>query len=572
MGVLLLSHALSAHRRSLSACLTSSLSLHGRSFLTFFLLLNGTVVSTKSSISRYDCDIPEGKSSYYLKGCLSKQLNQGKMFNVNRNMVCSDRIAGLQKSLCDDKIDTQCVTPTPGCTIHKHQLCDKNDDCNGYDEGLNIICGEMTEVVTCERKFGRPGQQLAIPLAWIKDGFDDCYDDDGSATDEIGLVKNKVLLLGLVVLLVFVACTDRTNTSTRYVDDETDCDKLNEFRCYRENTTLDMAYVCDRVGSCASEVMMCAESRNIAPVEAKVLETVGSRKRIEKRLGHCLPGLESMRKVFPHLGDCEEEPFHEPFDKPVDGVTLDHVIYPAIDDSISCQGVFGEAYVYLVCLGRCKNENIKCPLRSLEVDSCPNLEKSYESVLALEGNGTTKVFAIPSNGENKFVNNFFLCNTTKNCIPYSKVCNLVDDCGDGSDEEESICDNVFKCASNGDNIQINSKCDGKFDCEDYSDECNEQCSDTIIEHFGFLVFSFAVGILATGANGIIIIKFFTTFGKSKNASAIMNQLLVFFISIGDFCMGLYLIFIGSYEVKYGDEYCETQLEWRTGIECSLLPQ
>eukprot|EP00116_Pleurobrachia_bachei_P001124 sb/3461386/ len=282
--------------------------------------LFGEVCPANEFYNHYDCDIPEGKSSYYLKGCLSKQLNHGKMFNVNRNMVCSDRIAGLQKSLCDDKIDTQCVTPTPGCTIHKHQLCDDNDDCNGYDEELNIICGEMTEVVTY--------------------GFDDCYDDDGSATDE----HPEQFLFHEDdpehQENVFVACTDRTNTSTRYVDDETDCDKLNEFRCYRENTTLDMAYVCDRVGSCASEVMMCAESRNIAPVEAKVLETVGSRKRIEKRLGHCLPGLESMRKVFPHLGDCEEEPFHEPFDKPVDGVTLDHVIYPAIDDSISCQGVF----------------------------------------------------------------------------------------------------------------------------------------------------------------------------------------------------------------------------------------
>ena len=86
---------------------------------------------------------------------------------------------------------------------------------------------------------------------------------------------------------------------------------------------------------------MCAESRNIQAVTAVVLETVGPGKRTEKRLGHCLPGLESMRKVFPHLGDCVEEPFHEPFEEPIDGVTLDFVIYPAIVDSIPCQGVFG---------------------------------------------------------------------------------------------------------------------------------------------------------------------------------------------------------------------------------------
>eukprot|EP00116_Pleurobrachia_bachei_P000838 sb/3461100/ len=538
----------------------------------------GEVCPANEFYNHYDCDIPEAHSTY-LKGCpRNLNLNGVKTFNVSRNMVCSDRIASLRKDgnidLCDNEIDIQCVTPTPGCTIHKHQLCDENDDCNNYDEDLNIICGEQTSKFKCERMFGIPGQKLAIPLAWIKDGVEDCYADDGIATDE----HPEQSLFDKDdpdhEENVFVACTDRTNTSTRYVDNTADCDKLNTFRCYPENELLDMAYVCDRVDSCASEVKMCAESRNIQAVTAVVLETVGPEKRTEKRLGHCLPGLESMRKVFPHLGDCVEEPFHEPFEEPIDGVTVDYVIYPAIDDSIPCQGVFGEAYVYLACLGRCKNSNVSCPLKPLEVDSCPNLDDSYESVLASNGNGTTKVMAIQSKGEKKYVNSFFLCTETKNCVPYEKVCNLVDDCGDGSDENESICRNVFKC-TNGDNIQINSKCDGNFDCTDYSDECNEQCSDNIIQQLSFLVFSFVIGILATGANGIIIIKFFTTFGNSKNASAIMNQLLVFFISIGDFCMGLYLIIIACYELKYRNsiteyEYCKKQFEWRTGIECSLL--
>eukprot|EP00116_Pleurobrachia_bachei_P004540 sb/3464802/ len=286
----------------------------------------------------------------------------------------------------------------------------------------------------------------------------------------------------------------------------------------------------------------------------------------KKHLGHCLPGLESMGKTFPHLGECNEGEFY--FDKHVEGVTLDYVVYPTVQDSIDCMGVFGEAYIYLACLGLCESRGIKCPLKVLQADSCINFEGEMDSALASYGNTTTKIFVLSSSGTTSYVNNYFLC-ANKNCIPYSKACDLVDDCGDRSDED--ICENVFKCY-NGDYIQLHSKCDGEFDCTDLSDECNEDCSAEIIDNIGLLAFSFTLGCLAVVANGVIIIKFFFTFGKTKNSSAILNQLLIFFISIGDFCMGLYLVLISSsatyYKAKTG--FCETRFEWLTGSVCAAL--
>ena len=69
-------------------------------------------------------------------------------------------------------MDMQCVTPTPGCYIHKHQLCDNISDCKGGSDEKSSLCYRVT-TQDCERKY-HFSTSLMIPVGWIMDGIVDC--------------------------------------------------------------------------------------------------------------------------------------------------------------------------------------------------------------------------------------------------------------------------------------------------------------------------------------------------------------------------------------------------------------
>ena len=53
----------------------------------------------------------------------------GYMSTVSQYIICKSTeytenniIHSNTSAVCDDGMDTQCVTPIPGCEIHKHQL------------------------------------------------------------------------------------------------------------------------------------------------------------------------------------------------------------------------------------------------------------------------------------------------------------------------------------------------------------------------------------------------------------------------------------------------------------------
>ena len=53
--------------------------------------------------------------------------------------------------------------------------------------------------------------------------------------------------------------------------------------------------------------------------------------------------------------------------------------------------------------------------------------------------------------DDKYHETIFVCDNS-NCLDKSKVCDLVDDCGDGSDEDN--CDNNFPCGTGGILVQV----------------------------------------------------------------------------------------------------------------------
>ena len=150
-----------------------------------------------------------------------------------------------------------------------------------------------------------------------------------------------------------------------------------------------------------------------------------------------------------------------------------------------------------------------------------------------------------------YTNEYFVCGDK--CIPYSKVCDLVFDCLDKSDEMK--CTNHFKCQSDIILIPRIKQCDGRMDCGDLSDECNPSCEDLTMITNDLLVYR----------NTITICKHLCVTRKYKEfihkfqlkLTKIYQQLSgpILLVCIGDFLVGGYLLAISATDVYYGSSYC-----------------
>ncbi|XP_067933054.1 sortilin-related receptor-like [Watersipora subatra] len=88
---------------------------------------------------------------------------------------------------------------------------------------------------------------------------------------------------------------------------------------------------------------------------------------------------------------------------------------------------------------------------------------------------STSLLSLSWRCETPGVGIFECTNNGSNCIPEEWVCNGLDNCPDGSDEEN--CDGGFTCTNNNRWIPDSYKCNGYTNCDDSSDETTCTCPE-----------------------------------------------------------------------------------------------
>ena len=503
-------------------------------------ILNNTRCSAPSAL-----DVPS--NTLYIDPICANFLDQTNCTDTNRSRVNCD-IGGHRSTvstffvchgeqnvptLCDNGIDQVCEKVSLTCKVHKHQLCDGIEDCpDAADEKL-IICLSMSEKV-CNRAY-KHEQALEIPLKWVRDGVEDCLDgmdeEEGWQSCGIGATKRYVVSVDEPCKEVFLCKPD-------------------------EAAFIEFRDLCDGTDTCGHVKRMCEISHMISSTFNKAM-TVKKSAGAETILLYCLPGLESLQEL---ANQCVSNKVN-PSGLDVFGVhKYLSIVRP--DTIVNCDYTFGEIYLILSCAGFC-GDSI-CPLKNkIQYNSCP--QQYFKRIYTVADNNFLS-FVTKSGKEYK--NDFFRCDNNV-CLNYDKVCNVKDDCGDGSDER--FCTNVFMCKSKEQLIPITEKCDGEIDCLDFSDECNSDCGREIIQSPFLKILCWCLAVAAIALNMISVYRTSTDFNKEISKAALNNKLLILLINVGDLLIGVYLFHIAVIDtVIYASSYCFEQLNWLSSVHCTII--
>ena len=358
--------------------------------------------------------------------------------------------------LCDDDYNNKCLEPEGGCILHKSSICDGEIDCPGGADETKTSCGTVSNTVKCTRRVAKSdakGIKIThhIPLNWVFDGEVDCEDGE----DETEGFWRKC----------------GSGLTARYLDKGKTCS--DQMKCPKIEKLVNFEELCDKIETCGGENEVCETSRGTKKTWNRVVRVSG--KNAFKGNPVCLEGLESLKQL---TGMCHEvqmsnsKASYAYFSKASFDLTL-----PL--SKIDCSFTYGENYVYHACTDLCLPIT-PCPLKAIPHDTCVNRVKDKVFAITISNELTVLLRRTQESEDGpkkvrEYHNELYPCNN-KNCVLYSEVCNLVDDCGDGSDEVN--CTNHFHCPGHDEYIPLSSKCDGHVDCRDYHDECNSDCDSS----------------------------------------------------------------------------------------------
>ena len=464
----------------------------------------------------------------------------GYWSNVSKYVICKDydEKTKLNITICDDNFQNKCLSPqNDNCKIHKHKICDGVQDCADGSDEKHGMCESMSNNFnfSCNRTFKPRSRKYRIPVSWILDNERDCMNGEDEDKSLWKLCSGEIKQIVLP-------------------DEE--C--FNSYWCPRGNNSQHVQFevLCNGIEGCGDqgENRICEISRDFSDLDKaasfinKTIRTVCNE----------------------NINTCEVREFKRPWGD-VFGEPKIELLIPT--SKVKCRELFGEHYLYLSCMNLCEEPDIICPLhgetRILQYNSCPN--QFPERAYTLANNSYLSFVNESDNGN--YHQNIYRCDNGR-CIEYKQVCDLIDHCGDMSDEvgckNRMICENTLN-KSMGQLVPLTQKCDGIYDCFDLSDECNLSCGRNILSSRILKCMCWFMGILAILFNSYVLINGFISLKRCKTDSMMISKVLISLIGLGDFLIGLYLIILSVYDsIIYGEGYCRKQPEWLTGIPCMIL--
>ena len=462
------------------------------------------------------------------------------MSSVSKYMVCYGFDPKIKQSikLCDDDIQNKCINMSnSNCQLHKHLMCDGLMDCPAKIDETDDICNLMSDKsnFSCIRRFQPRIGKKSIPMTWILDNETDCINGEDENPDMWRFCRGKYEYISLL-----------------------DKGCQNVFKCPRGNNGfVRFEQLCDGVESCgdAAENEVCKRARDFPLIDRTAVYN-----------SHHVKDVCSFNSTL----KCKERQFIRPWGE-VFGERKVELKVPT--SKVDCNKMFGEFYLFLSCMDLCLDSNTVCPLegsnRKLNYDSCP---LQYPNRAYTLGNNSFLTF-VDQLDNGQYHQDFYLCDNNK-CIQHQQVCDLVDDCGDMSDEIN--CTNHMICEDTKDSnrhhfISLSQRCDGIYDCFDISDECNDTCGKEILSNLASKIMCWLMGILAMLFNLYAAVRGFLSLKDCETGNMLTSKALMSLIGSGDFLIGTYLVTLSVYDsIVFGREYCKNQAEWLTGTSCLVL--
>ena len=416
--------------------------------------------------------------------------------SVAKLVICNKKLNHRTSPICDDSVDMECYYLSESCFLHKHQMCDGTSDCAGDIDEVGPLCVTLIDI-PCVLRFGKKSVEN-IPVQWVLDGMVDCEGGEDEREDIPSCGRDETF---------------------RYasVRDSKSCEEVYLNLCTKDSELkfVEFSELCDGKSSCGNELSVCRTSRRLHQTFTSSIK-IGE---VESFHG-CLPGLGQLQTLM--SSSCVLTKFVHPVHEILGRNKFPWLYLPTT--KLDCKYMYGRMFVYFSCLGIC--ENAYCPLKKLvRYDSCQGqfpdrvytlANESYLTFLIREPRGF-------DSSSNQYHNAIFPCDNGR-CVDYDKVCNLENDCGDGTDEVG--CSNHFQCKETGEFLTHDRVCDGVIDCMDHSDECNEICDKRVIKHLGLKIPAGIVGVLSFFLNLFTIPQKFYALKDSKSGDSLTNTSLL----------------------------------------------
>ena len=493
------------------------------------------------------------------------------------------------------------------CFIHKHLICDGRVDCLEGEDELESLCDndDWVKLTDCDQR--RTVQERAarektrlFHVSWIRDGDFDCTNQ----FDEQDRQKKCPVQ--------FVDGREKMRSFENHCEEVYKCSEIME----NPESFVEIPELCNgNLDTCKRQNRVCSAAKNkqnikTRPITRQFVDETDSTSVLSeiKYIAPCLPGLLKYGQF-----NCTRGEYHllGPAGSLNEIAKLNWVYENK--EVFDCTYYFGENFLFLSCNDLCaelQNNHYWNTYQSMwtqeEPKKCPFQHPIYQDDFTKKLGTTVAQVRVTGRQlhqyndfrlvalekiKNSYHIRWFGCDNGK-IISLNEVCDLENDCGDNSDE--IYCSNSINCPLSYENrvdlktyprIPFSSISNGKVDCKnaDVNSKrvyfpANEECVFKLDDHEEFFMlggagpqFALSFGTLASVINLAVIFKNIRKLQKTATSSVLFgDSIYIFMISIGDFCIGVYLLLLAYHHWEYDCYYCRKKYEWFSSLSCNAL--